>query len=217
MIRAWAASAALLLGCTSGGEPVRGARVGFEQTPVQPQPAAPEEPAWPREHETPDPPAPLPIQVEAAEEEPERDLGAELRAALGTPSDCVSDFVASKATTIRINVSGVVRPTGMIIEPAAYGSGLSSTALDCVRQRVGTVVLKPLDETVSSTASTVVEIKYEPPVIVESSARRHRGFPRASTRAASRRSTRGTAGRRSRPRRGHDPRASQSDASYATR
>lgn len=169
MIRAWAASAALLLGCTSGGEPVRGARVGFEQTPVQPQPAAPEEPAWPREHETPDPPAPLPIQVEAAEEEPERDLGAELKAALGTPSDCVSDFVASKAMTIRINVSGVVRPTGMIIEPAAYGSGLSSTALNCVRQRVGTVVLKPLDETVSSTASTVVEIKYEPPVIVESS------------------------------------------------
>jgi hypothetical protein len=56
----------------------------------------------------------------------------------------------------------------MIIEPSAYGSGVSAAALDCVRQRVGTVVLKPLDDTVSSTVSAVIEIQYEPPVIVES-------------------------------------------------
>jgi hypothetical protein len=56
----------------------------------------------------------------------------------------------------------------MLIEPSAYGSGVSAAALGCIRQRVGTVVLKPLDDTVSAAASAVIEIKYEPPVIVES-------------------------------------------------
>jgi hypothetical protein len=56
----------------------------------------------------------------------------------------------------------------MVIEPSAYGSGLSAAALNCIRQRVGTVVLDPLDDTVSATASTVIEIKYQPPVILES-------------------------------------------------
>jgi len=107
-------------------------------------------------------------KVETTEEEPERDLGAELKLALGTPSDCVRDFAAASPTTIRISVGGIVRPTGMIIQPTAYGSGLSAAALGCIRQRVGTVVLKPLDDTVSSRAATVIEIKYEPPVVIES-------------------------------------------------
>jgi len=114
------------------------------------------EPPQPAHRFPPDPPVRDVAAVEAAEEESERDLGAELRNALGTPSDCVSDFVANTATTIRVSVSGIVRPTGMIIEPAAYGSGLSSSALDCIKRRVGAVVLDPLDDTVSSTASTVI-------------------------------------------------------------
>ena len=170
MIRAWATcvAAVLVLGCQSGEEPVRGARVGFEPPVVYPQPL-PAEPEWRVEPLTPDPPV-LPdfVRIEATEEEPKRDLGAELKAALGSPTDCVRDFVASSPTTIRISVTGIVRPTGMIIEPSAYGSGVSAAALNCVRQRIGTVVLKPLDDTVSSTASAVIEIKYEPPVIVES-------------------------------------------------
>lgn len=160
--------ATLALGCQSGEEPVRGAHTGFEPPVTYPEPV-PVEPTQPIARFPPDPPERKGVaKVETTEEAPQRDLGAELKAALGTPTDCVRDFAASTPTTIRINVTGIVRPTGMIIEPSAYGSGLSKTALDCVRQRVGLVVLKPLDDTVSSTASTVVEIAYEPPVIVES-------------------------------------------------
>mgnify|MGYP001814368114 CR=1 FL=1 len=98
----------------------------------------------------------------------ERDLGAELKAAVGLPIDCVADFTSSSATTIRISVSAIVRPTGMCIEPRAYGSGLSSAALRCVERRIGTVVLRPLEDSIqSNAASAVIEIDYEPPVIVE--------------------------------------------------
>ena len=169
MIRVWALCvvAVFVLGCQSGEEPVRGSHIGFQAPPVYPPPI----PADPARHVppiTPDPPDPAVAEPEAPAEEPERDLNAELSAALGIPTDCVSDYVASSPTTIRISVTAIVRPTGMIIEPSAYGSGVSAAALDCIRQRVGTVVLKPLDDTVSTTASAVIEIKYEPPVIVES-------------------------------------------------
>lgn len=168
MIRAWTTGAAaiLVLGCHSGEEPDRGAHKGVEPTAVyQPRPEPSEEPV---ETPTPQTREPQSIVVRTTEEEQGRDLGAELKAAVGTPTDCVRDFVASSPTTIRVSVSAIVRPTGMIIEPSAYGSGLSAAALSCIKERVGTVVLDPLDETVSKTTSTVIEIKYEPAVIVES-------------------------------------------------
>jgi hypothetical protein len=168
MIRVWATCVAtiLVLGCQSGEEPVRGVQPDFAPAPVrQPVPGPPKDPI---EAPTPKPHALQIARVETTEEEPERDLGAELKVALGTPSDCVRDFAAASPRTIRISVGGIVRPTGMIIEPTAYGSGLSAAALGCIRQRVGTVVLKPLDDTVSSRAATAIEIKYEPPVVIES-------------------------------------------------
>jgi len=170
MIRAWATCVAviLVLGCQNGqAESGRGSHQGFEP-PVEYPPPPEHVPTERYDPATPEPPAPQVVKVETEEEEASRDLGAELKAAVGTPNDCVRDFVASGPTTLRISVSGIVRPTGMIIEPSAYGSGLSAAALNCIRQRVGTVVLDPLDDTVSSTASTVIEIKYQPPVIVES-------------------------------------------------
>lgn len=170
MIRAWATCVAsiLVLGCQNGqAEPVRGSHQGFEP-PVEYPPPSEHVPTEGYDPETPERPAPRVVKVETEEEEAARDLGAELKAAVGSPNDCVRDFVASGPTTLRISVSGIVRPTGMVIEPSAYGSGLSAAALHCIRQRVGTVVLDPLDDTVSATASTVIEIKYQPPVIVES-------------------------------------------------
>lgn len=172
MIRAWAlcAAATLVFGCQSGEEPVRGAnqRVG---PPLVHQPS-PEPATGPIENPERDPswPDSDPIVVGSrTEEKVERDLGAELKAAVGVPSDCVRDFVASKPTTIRISVNAIVRPTGMCIEPTAYGSGLSAAALECIRRRIGTVVLKPLEDTEKSeTAATVIEIAYQPPVVVES-------------------------------------------------
>jgi len=167
MIRAWAVCAAAMLvcGCQSGEEPVRGARQAFIRQPISQAP--PEPPKGPREWPLPAELGPMFVRP-ATQETVERDLGAELKAAVGLPTDCVRDFTSSSAATIRISVSAIVRPTGLCIEPSAYGSGLSSAALKCVERRVGTVVLRPLEDTTQSkTASTVIEINYEPPIIVE--------------------------------------------------
>ena len=168
MIRALAfcAAAMLALGCQSGEEPVRGARQTVMRQPRSSRP--PEPPQGPREWPSPVEAPPMLVRS-VTNDTVERDLGAELKAAVGLPIDCVGDFTSSSATTIRISVSAIVRPTGMCIEPRAYGSGLSSAALRCVERRVGTVVLKPLEDTTrSKAASGVIEINYEPPVVVES-------------------------------------------------
>lgn len=167
MIRAWAFCAAVMLafGCQSGEEPVRGARQTVVRQPISSRsPEPPEE-----EREWPSPAESRPTLVgPVTRDTAERDLGAELKAAIGLPIDCIADFESSSATTIRIGVRAIVRPTGMCIEPSAYGSGLSSAALSCIERRVGTVVLSPLEDTTESkAASTVIEIDYEPPVIVE--------------------------------------------------
>lgn len=99
---------------------------------------------------------------------PPRDLAAELRAAMGSPADCLQDYRPSTARTIRISISAVVRPTGMIIEPTASGSGLSANDRRCVEQRVGNVTLPPLGREVSEPVSTYVDIQYQPPVVEES-------------------------------------------------
>lgn len=166
MVRASGCCAALLLvlGCQSGEEPARGARRGVE--PVQYQP----EPNPPREAQTPPRPERR-VDVSDLEGEDEevkkRDLDAELKAAIGIPTDCVRDFTAPRPTKIRVSISATVRPTGMVILPSAYASGISAAARQCIEQRVSTVVLSALDEPISQAVSTVLEINYEPPVIVE--------------------------------------------------
>ncbi|KPK14589.1 MAG: hypothetical protein AMJ62_12860 [Myxococcales bacterium SG8_38] len=161
----WCALGLWLLGCQSGEVPVRGANQGVE-------PSATYQPSPRDARQRVDAPIPAPSEppviIGQRQEEPKRDLSSELAAAVGIPSDCVRDFEASRPTTIRINVRAVVRPTGIIIEPSAYGTGLSEAARRCIEERVGLVVLDPLDEPVSQTVATTIEINYEPPVIVES-------------------------------------------------
>ncbi len=170
MNRAWAvfAIAMLALGCRSREAPVRGAHPGVDLPPPNLESAEPAR----GQAETPAAPEPRELGRivigTTTEEIVQRDLGAELHAALGSPTMCLRDYASDRPTTIRISVSAIVRPTGMCIEPKAYGSGLSAAALKCIEQRVGTVVLKELEDTTESkTASTVVEINYEPPAIVE--------------------------------------------------
>lgn len=167
MIRAWAvcAAASLLLGCQSGEEPVRGASQKVDRPPISAAPFASPQP--PRDMPSP-PESVRPPAAKGANGTAERDLGNELKVAIGLPTGCLRDFTSSRDTTIRISVSATVRPTGICIEPKAYGSGLSRAALDCIEERVGTVVLRPLEgSTRSKAASTVIEIDYEAPVIVE--------------------------------------------------
>ena len=164
----WCFAAVLAFGCKSSEAPVRGTTEGLDpvQSPTaETTPEAPVEALEPEESvanaaETAEAPA-EPVEV------PKRDLSAELKAAIGTPKECVADFSAPTPTTLRISVSAIVRPSGMIIMPSAYGSGLSDAGRKCIERRVGAVVLKPLDEPGSANVSTTVEVDYAPPVIVE--------------------------------------------------
>lgn len=94
-----------------------------------------------------------------------RDLGAELQAAVGSPVDCIRDFQPISPRTIRIELRGVVRPTGMVIEPSASGTGLSRNDRRCIEERVGAVVLDPLAGQASQTVSTEVEVTLNPPSV----------------------------------------------------
>jgi len=99
--------------------------------------------------------------------EPARDLAAELSAAVGSPAECMRDYKPASAKTIRVGISAIVRPTGMVIEPSASGGGLSANDLRCVEQRVGDVILSPLGGTASERVSSFVTIEYEPPEVEE--------------------------------------------------
>jgi len=99
--------------------------------------------------------------------EPPRDFAAELSAAIGSPVDCLRDYRPAGATTIRVNLSAVVRASGMVIEPSASGGGLSGNDLRCVEQQAGDVTLSPLSGAASQRVTTVVNIDYQPPVVEE--------------------------------------------------
>jgi hypothetical protein len=132
----WCVLVLVVLGCKSRGEPAEPANVVEvlppDTTEVAAQPSATDTVADVEEVAAVEP-------AEAAEVEPmepARDLAAELRAAVGSPRDCLRDYRPSSAATIRVNISAVVRPTGMIIEPSATGRGLSMNDRRCIEQRV---------------------------------------------------------------------------------
>lgn len=110
-----------------------------------------------------------PTQAEASELDAPatraRNLATELREAVGSPADCLKDYRPSSAMTIRVNISAVVRPTGIIIEPSATGRGLSTNDRRCFEHRVGAVTLEPLAGQSSKPVFTYVDIQYEPPVV----------------------------------------------------
>lgn len=161
----------VVFGCKSREEPAAPSNVVEALPPdtveVEARPHATDTAADPEEAVAAEAAAEPTEAVEAAPVEPARDLAAELRAAVGSPADCVRDYRPSSATLIRINISAVVRPTGMIIEPTATGRGLSMNDRRCIEQRVGGVTLPPLSGEASEPVSTYVEIQYEPPAVEE--------------------------------------------------
>ncbi len=153
-----------VLGCQSGEEPLRGANPGTD--PVHYSPPPPRPPREPVEAPRPERAVDLPERGDT-EKEPERDLDAELKAALGVPTACLRDYTAARPMKVRISVAATVRPTGMVISPSVYGAGLSNAARECIARRAETVVLPELDEPVSKPASTIIEFNYTPEVVVE--------------------------------------------------
>jgi hypothetical protein len=93
---------------------------------------------------------------------PVRDLGAELGAAIGIPTDCTTDFARATPTTIRVEVTALVRPSGAVTQASAAGTGLTLSARQCIARRAESVVLPPLEEGLSQRVSTLIEIDYVP-------------------------------------------------------
>lgn len=94
-----------------------------------------------------------------------RDLSAELNEAVGVPDDCVQDLRRVTPTTLRLTVTALVRPSGVVIQPSVSGTGISQEARQCIARRVSNVVLRPLPDDVSQRVSTVIEIEYVPPSV----------------------------------------------------
>lgn len=112
--------------------------------------------------------AAAPTEAPAAEPvQPARNLAADLSAAIGSPVDCLRDYRPSSATTIRVSISALVRPTGMVIQPSASGGGLSANDLRCVEQRAADVTLSPLSGAASERVTAVLNIDYQPPRVEE--------------------------------------------------
>ena len=174
------ASLILVGACRSRSEPVEPPEV-VEATPLEPDAskAAPLESTEDQAEATDteatssdtlaDPSASENGAADASTEAPpsSRDLGAELQRAVGTPYDCLIDYRPSSPMTIRVDISAVVRPTGMIIEPSATGRGLSANDRRCFEQRVGDVTLGPLEGATSERVSTHIDLPYRPEVVEE--------------------------------------------------
>jgi hypothetical protein len=178
MNRALLSSAVVLLvfGCKSRQSPDETkAEVGVPPVRVDqraPDPAIPEKPVFGEE--------PAGAPTEEAEEEgaaaeqpgenlakPPRDLAGELRAAVGSPVDCLQDYQPSTSTIVRVSISAIVRPSGLIIDPSASARGLSVNDRKCIEQRVGDVVLAALDAEASQPVSTYIDLSYQRPIVEE--------------------------------------------------
>jgi hypothetical protein len=155
----------LVCGCENRPEPAEDSTPAEATTlPADRAPVEPEEP-----EATQDPSQDLEATQEAAEElaKPPRDLAAELQSAVGSPLDCLQDYQPGAATVIRVGISAIVRPSGLIIEPSANGRGLSANDRRCIEQRVGDVVLRALDTQTSQPVSTYIDLNYQPPAVAE--------------------------------------------------
>jgi len=177
MFRHWVACSLLLLflGCKDRQAPAAPPSAVEEtqaQTPTEELDEAAEatpepEPVEVREAAEPTAAAEPTEQTPSQPLQPARDLGEELRRAVGSPTDCIQDYRPVSATTIQVRVSAVVRPTGMIIEPSASGAGLSMNDRRCIEERVGAVLLEPLPGQGSENVYTTITLRYEPPVVEE--------------------------------------------------
>ncbi len=67
----------------------------------------------------------------------ERDLGAELAAAVGSPASCI-DLATARSLhgTLSIHVTATVTPAGGVTRGTASGAGLPASAIECLRARV---------------------------------------------------------------------------------
>lgn len=170
----------VLAACERGGQapadesvaaesPTAADELPVEEEELPPLPEEPETEQDANEPTTADPEAggmPEPSQVAQAPA-PARDLAAELNAAVGSPVECLQDYRPANSMVIRVDISAIVRSSGLVIEPTASASGLSANDRRCIERRVGDVVLSPFDSPASRPISTYVELSYVAPAAKE--------------------------------------------------
>ena len=98
-----------------------------------------------------------PSAAPAAAPARERDLGAELAAAIGSPATCL-DLATARALhgRVTIQVSATVTPAGSVTRATASGGGLPAVAIECVRGRALGAHLAPPIEGAPRTVSTAL-------------------------------------------------------------
>jgi hypothetical protein len=104
--------------------------------------------------------------ADAEEKKPERDLGAELRTAVGDLASCVKPRTAAAGTpagtTLSIALEAVVTETGLVTRSGARGTGHEPDELDCARKRLGAVRLVGPIEAAPRTITASVTLTLQP-------------------------------------------------------
>jgi hypothetical protein len=109
-------------------------------------------------------------QAQPAEEakkvaEDERDYGAELLAALGTPVNCFKTRIGPDAPTeIRISVEASVVETGIVTRSDASSAQLDDSEIACVRGRLGRLRLRAPVSGAPRSVRATLELKRQAPV-----------------------------------------------------
>lgn len=98
-----------------------------------------------------------PQAVAAAEEEKKRDLGQELLAAIGSPTDCLRPRTGPDVpASISVALEAVVVESGMVTRAYARSSALAPEENECVRKRLAGVSLRgPIEEAPRSVTATL--------------------------------------------------------------
>jgi hypothetical protein len=118
------------------------------QQPQNPEPTTPQ----------PEAEAPKAKPAAAPEEKPEeRDLNAELLAAVGTPIDCLKPRTGESApTSLRIQIDATVVETGLVTRAYAHSSQLDAEELQCMTKRASALRLRaPIDQAPRSLSATL--------------------------------------------------------------
>jgi len=98
-----------------------------------------------------------PSQEEAQEEVPERDLGKELVAAVGSPATCMEPRQSGSAPPeVSVSLEAVVTENGIVTRSDARSSQLNANELACIKARLSSTRLRaPIDAAPRTVAATV--------------------------------------------------------------
>jgi len=120
--------------------------------PAQPQP----QPVFPQQQQQAEPTKPKP-EAPPEQKPEERDLNAELLAAVGSPVDCLKPRQGDSApTALRIQIDATVVETGLVTRAYVHASDLDAEELQCMTKRVSALRLRaPIDQAPRSLSATL--------------------------------------------------------------